>query len=90
VGTFDSEKVIRHIESHKESITRELTEKLADAKYEELLKIDGERYLKKIILDSIDDTTGTDRNENYPSSGAGVPEHYGVVDVLLPESYTVH
>jgi hypothetical protein len=91
VGAADSEKVIRYMESSKEFITQKLVEKLAKAEYEKLLKIDGEVYLKKIILDSISgDATGTDKIENYPLSSAEELGHYGAVDVLLPESYTVH
>lgn len=89
VGTFDAEKVIRHIESKTELISQKLAEKLAYAKYEELVKIDGEQYLKKIILDSIGDTTGTNRFEDYPSSSEESPGRYGVVEILLPESFSV-
>lgn len=89
VGTFDSEKVIRHIEGKRELISQKLAEKLAYAKYEELIKIDGELYLKKLILDSIGDTTGTNRYEDYPSSIAESPGRYGVVDALFPRSFTV-
>jgi len=88
-GTFDADKVMRHLESNQELITRKLAEKLAYAKYEELLKIDGELYLKTMILDSIGDTTGTNRFEEYPSSSAEAPGRYGVVEVLLPESFSV-
>lgn len=89
VGTFDAEKVIRHIESKTELISQKLAEKLAYAKYEELVKIDGEQYLKKIILDSIGDTTGTNRFEDYPSSSEESSGRYGVVEILLPESFSV-
>lgn len=89
VGTFDAEKVIRHIDSKTELISQKLAEKLAYAKYEELTKIDGEQYLKKIILDSIGDTTGTNRFEDYPSSSVESPGRYGVVEILLPESFSV-
>lgn len=87
VGTFDSVKVMRHLESKRELIRQKLVEKLAYAKYEELIKIDAEEYLKKIILDSIGDTTGTDRFESYPSSDMESPGRYGVVDVFFPEDF---
>ncbi len=89
VGAFDSDKVIRYIDSNRDLITRKLAEKLAYAKYENLLKIDGEHYLKEIILDSISDTAGTNRHEDFPSSSAEKPVRYGVVEILLPESFSV-
>ena len=89
VGTFDAEKVIRYVENNRELIIQDLIGKLAHAKYDELVKIDGEHYLQKIILDSIGSTTGTNRHEDYPSSDSGSPGRYGVVKVLLPESYSV-
>lgn len=89
VGSFDSEKVIRHLESNTEYIRKKLVEKLAAAKYAELIKIDGEEYLKKIVLDSISDTTGTNRFENYPPSNNEVHGRYGVVDAFFPEDFSV-
>jgi curved DNA-binding protein CbpA len=90
VGTVDSDSVIRHLKNKNELISQKLAEKLAYAKYEKLINIDGELYLKKIILDSIADTTGTDKIEGYPSVDEGTHGYYGIVDVLLPESYAVH
>lgn len=89
VGTFDPEKFIRHIESNNEFISQKLAEKLVNVKYEELINIEGEHYLKNIILDSLGEITGTSRFEDYPSSKAEAPGHYGVIDVLLPESFSV-
>lgn len=89
VGTFESEKVIKYIENNKDLITQKLAEKLVDAKYEELIKINGEQYLKQIILDSIGDTTGTNRFLEYPPSSTESPGRYGVIDVLLPDAYSL-
>ncbi len=89
VGTFDSEKVIQHMEINKELIIKKVAEKLVDANYESLVKINSKDYLKKIILDSIVETTGTSRFEDYPSSRTESPGRYGVVDVLFPNSFSV-
>ena len=89
VGTFDTNKFIRHIENNNEFISRKLAEKLVNAKYEDLIKTGGENYLKKFILDSIGEITGTNRHEEYPSSYAEAPGRYGVVDALFPESFLV-
>ena len=89
VGTFDSEKVIQHMEINKELIIKKVAEKLVDANYESLVKINSTDYLKKIILDSIGETTGTSRFEDYPASRTESPGRYGVVDILFPNSFSV-
>lgn len=90
VGSFDSEKVIRYVDSQQELISQQLYEKLTYASYDDLVKIDGEAYLKKLILDSIGETTGTNRFEDYPSSKTESPGRYGVVDVFFPEDFVAH
>lgn len=89
VGTFESEKVIKYMEVNKQLIVAKIADKLASAKYEEFIKPDGEQYLKKIILDSIDETAGTDRFNEFPASGDENPGRYGVVDIILPNSFSV-
>ncbi|HEY0664924.1 MAG TPA: hypothetical protein VGD24_02560, partial [Gallionella sp.] len=49
----------------------------------------GEYYLKQHILDAINEITGTNRHEIYASPDPQTPAHYGAVDILLPDSYTV-
>lgn len=89
VGAVDAEKVMRHIDSDKALIRLKIEEKLAFAKYEEVIKDDGEEYLKKLILDSIGNTIKMDRFKDYPSSNSEEPERYGVVEVFLPKSFFV-
>ena len=50
---------------------------------------DGEDYLKNIILDSIGESAGTNRREDYPPSATEAPGRYGAVEVLLPKSFLV-
>jgi curved DNA-binding protein CbpA len=90
VGTFDPEKVMRNLVSNQVLINQKLVERLADTKYEELIKIDSEHYLKEIILDSIGETIGANRRENYPSTGIESPARYGVIEVSLPQSFSVY
>ncbi|HLY97074.1 MAG TPA: hypothetical protein VKO66_07635, partial [Sideroxyarcus sp.] len=70
-------------------IGQKLAEKLAVAKYDMLIRHDGDQYLKRVILDSIGEITDTNRFEEFPSSGTEPPAHYGAVGILLPDSYTV-
>lgn len=88
-GAFDSDKFISFMEDNKEYIGRKLEEKLSSAKYDMLIKHDGDRYLKRVILDAIGEITGTDRFEEYSSSGVEPAVHYGAVDILLPDSFSI-
>lgn len=89
VGAFDSAKFSSFAEDNKTYISQKLAARLASARYDLLLKNNGEHYLKQLILDTICEITGTNRSEEYPSVGTAAPAHYGVVDVLLPDSFTV-
>jgi len=90
VGSYDAEKFIRDIERRKDAINRQLADRLADASYEELArKNEGEKYLKKTILDALDSITGTNRFEEYPPTGLESPGRYGAVDIILLEPFSL-
>ncbi|MFZ5502835.1 MAG: J domain-containing protein [Pseudomonadota bacterium] len=89
VGTFDSVKFLSFLQDNKELINQRLVVNLEKASYELLLKANGSQYLKELILDAIGEATLTNRFDEYPSVGNALPAHYGVVDVMLPESFTV-
>lgn len=88
VGSDYPDEFISFMENNKSHISRKLTEKLMGAEYERLISHDGELYLKKFLLDSIAEITAINRL-NESSSGTGPLAHYGAVDILLPDSYTV-
>lgn len=89
VGAFDSDKFISFMDDNKIYISQKLAAKLAGIKYEMLMKHNSEHYLKQVILDSIGEITGTNRFDEYPSADTESPAHYGVVDILLPDSFIV-
>lgn len=90
VGSHDSEKFIRDLERRKDAISRQLGDRLAYASYEELAsKGEGEKYLKKTILDALDSITGTNRFEEYPPAGLESPGRYGAVDIILLEPFSL-
>lgn len=89
VGNHNPDRFISFMESNKDHISRKLAEKLAGTRYEMLIKHDGDQYLKQTILDSIGEITGTNRLEYFSSPDDGPPAHYGAVDILLPDSFTV-
>lgn len=83
-GGVDPERYIELIKSGQEYVARKLSERLADADYEQLIGKDGDRYLKRLILDSIGEITSTSRSERDAPAA-----HYGAVEVLLPDAFTV-
>ena len=82
VGSQDAENALRHLNNTKERLDQKLREALASASYPELIKADGERYLAGKILDVINEKAA-DQADCAPADA------YGVVEVLLPESYSV-
>jgi hypothetical protein len=89
IGSFDSEKFLRYIAGKRDVISLQLAEKLASARYEELVKAGGEEYLKKTVLDSLGEIAGTNRFEDYPAAAGESPGRYGVIEVFLPESFSL-
>jgi curved DNA-binding protein CbpA len=53
VGAFDSAKFSSFAEDNKAYISQKLSARLASARYDLLLKNNGEHYLKQLILDAI-------------------------------------
>ncbi len=88
-GPLEPERFIRRIEDKKESINLELANQLAYAKYEELIKPDGEKYLKNLILHALREVTEAKQFGPPPPSGPDSAGQYGVVDIFLPDSFIV-
>jgi len=92
VGSIDAENAIRHLKNTKERLDQKLCEALASASYPELIKADGERYLAGKILDVINERPADDTADSpvgITTSKPDAGDRYGVVEVLLPESYSV-
>jgi curved DNA-binding protein CbpA len=87
-GGSDLDKYIELLRSSHEYVSRKLAEQLAKADYDLLVAADGDRYLKRMILESISDITNAKRPAAGMSAGAAAA-HYGVVEVVLPESFAV-
>lgn len=92
VGALDADNAIQNLKHTKERLAEKLREALASASYPELIKADGERYLAGKILDVINEKPAADASgapAEAAASNADVGDGYGVVEVLLPESYSV-
>jgi curved DNA-binding protein CbpA len=79
VHKVDSEKIMQHIERNKTLIMEEIKRDLGSHLYTELMQVDGEETLKRILLKRLNLTI-----VGYKS------ELKGVEEVLLPESFSVH
>lgn len=89
VGLRDAEYAIRHLDNTADLIRQKLQENLAGAEFDALINPDGQRYLARLILNAIGEATGTAPSLTRSSADPESPERYGVVEVLLPESFSV-
>jgi curved DNA-binding protein CbpA len=89
IGSSDSSGVIRLLEHNKLSIHKKLEERLADANPDELVKTSGELYLRKFILDAVQDIARANSVDTAPASTSGTFDRYGVTGISLPESFSL-
>jgi curved DNA-binding protein CbpA len=89
IGSSDSSGVIRLLEHNKLSIHKKLEERLADANPDELVKTSGELYLRKFILDAVQDIARASSVDTAPASISGTFDRYGVTGISLPESFSL-
>lgn len=88
-GGFDPDKYIELLNSSREYIARKLSERLATADHGRLVGPDADRYLKRLILDSISEITNTQALGRDAPAGTNPATHYGLVEVLLPDAFLV-
>jgi hypothetical protein len=87
IGDFDPDKFVALLEGNKDYIGRQLQQRLAQANYALLSRDTGERYLKQYLLDTLGEITNTDRLEKSALPGSAA--HYGAVEILLPDSFSL-
>lgn len=88
-GGVEPERYIALVKSSQDYIARKLSERLTEASYDQLIGKDGDRYLKRLILDSIADITNTQRSERDAPADNLPATHYGAVEILLPDAFSV-
>lgn len=84
LGPQDPEHAARHLHNTAELIRQRLQEGLAEARFDDLLRPDGDRRLARRILSIVRTASGTEALLDAERSGS-----YGAVEILLPESYSV-
>lgn len=90
VGPRDAQLAIKHLNNIADQIRDKLTDRLESASFDELLKPDGERYLKALILAIVTESSGTTIPADESASNPQKDNRYGAIAVLLPSSYSVH
>lgn len=89
VGTRDADLAAKHLRNTADLIRQRLQERLPEARFDELTRPGGEHYLARTILAVVGDATGTGKSAAAAPGEPESPERYGVVEVLLPELYSV-
>jgi len=89
VGIRDADNALRHLANTQPQIVSALEEKLADARIDLLLRHpEGEAYLADLILRVIAGATGAAASKDA-AADSDAPDRYGIVEVFLPDSYSV-
>lgn len=89
VGVRDADNALHHLANTQPQVMRALEEKLAGARVEMLLRHpEGERYLAELILQGIAGATGVAVSSD-PAADPDALDRYGIVEVSLPDSYSV-
>jgi curved DNA-binding protein CbpA len=88
IGSSDSVSVIRVLEQNKLSIQKTLEERLTDANADQLVKTSGELYLRKFILDAVQEIVRSS-SDTPPVSASGTFDQYGVTGISLPDSFSL-
>lgn len=89
VGTFDAQRHLAHLAGHRERLVGVLSERLEHVDAARLAGPQAESSLKKVLLDAIVATLGTDPAQTYPSTYFESPGRYGVVDLVLPAQFSL-
>ncbi len=89
VGTFDAEQAMRLVEKQKDLLVHNLAVQLQQIKPQDLNDKNAEQTLKNTILSSIATDLAMNRSEVYPSTLWESPGRYGVVEAVLPESFSL-
>ena len=88
-GSYEPDKVLQHLKGQKEGILQKLAANLAADKSTALLSPKAQSHLKLVILESLIVELGIRKLEEYPSTLHESPGRYGVVEVLLPDAFTL-
>ncbi|MFL6691959.1 MAG: J domain-containing protein [Ramlibacter sp.] len=88
LGTFDAASMRAHIDKHRQRLVQELADQLSRADPVQLAG-GGHALLRAVLAGALSKGLGTQPDEDYPSTFFESPGRHGVIEVLLPEGYTL-
>lgn len=86
VATGESGRWIQRVEGQRQTLLRQLLTRLAKADYDELVKADGDLYLKRLIEETLNEGIGFQATETSAAPGQAPPRP---LEALLPQSYSL-
>lgn len=89
VGSFDAPVLLAHLAKHREQLLLDISERIARRDAARFASADGERFLRQAVLEAAAASLGNKPSQEYPSTYFESPGRHGVVDVLLPDRYTL-
>lgn len=93
VDAAEPARWVRKIETRREALIGQLLARLSNADYEQLIKADGDLYLKRLIAVTVIDGIGWVDVPVTPSTTPVVPATQAAprppIEVLLPQSFSV-
>jgi len=89
VGTDNPTRWVQKIEADRPALIQRLMERLSRAAYEELVKPEGDLYLKRLIEDAMCEAIGLDRYPPLSALGTAGPLPRAQLEAVLPQPYSV-
>ena len=89
VATGDAERWIQRIEGQRQALIGQLLTRLANASYDELVKVDGDLYLKRLIEETVSEGVGLEQASRPPTAAAPGQAPQRPLEALLPQAYSV-
>jgi curved DNA-binding protein CbpA len=89
LGSVDAGSLRTHIATHRESLLAELTRSAAGADVAAFMGPAGEAFLRELLQGALTKALGLRPGEALASMPADSPARYGVIDMLLPQAYSV-
>jgi curved DNA-binding protein CbpA len=89
LGSFDSMVLIEQVGKHRQRIQAELVQSMQNQSSRLALNADSEIQIKRLIRESVVRSLDLREQGNYPSSYFESPGRYGVVEIILPKSFSL-
>lgn len=88
VAADEPERWVQRIEGQRPALLQQLLARLADASYDELVKADGDLYLKRLIEETLSEGIGLAQASGSNAAAPGqAPQR--PLEALLPRAYSV-